>query len=89
MQFFAAPPRDQQRRPHEPATAGGRELGLAARPPARFNSLRSEQIVNQEPRPSGNTLLAQRYPSPGNSYFWHTAPCGNGQVLTQGLFHAP
>src|SRR5437868_838992 len=42
-------------------------------PPARFNSLRSQQTVNQKQRPAGNTLLAQRYTSSGNSYFWQTA----------------
>src|SRR5438093_8404058 len=34
-------------RSNEPSTAGGRELRLKARPPARFNSLRSERTVNQ------------------------------------------
>src|SRR6185369_15035837 len=60
---------------NEPSTAGGRELRLKARPPARFNSLRSQEIVNQQQRPLGNTLLAQRCPLSGNSYFWHTARC--------------
>ena len=46
---------------------------LAARPPARFSSLPSPESVNQKPEPSGNTLLAQRYPLSGNSYFWRTA----------------
>jgi len=55
------------------STAGGRELRLAARPPARFSSLPSPQSVNQKQEPSGNTLLAQRYPLSGNSYFWRTA----------------
>jgi len=59
--------------PHEPPTAGGRELRLEARPPARFNSLRSQETVNQKQRPLGNTLLAQRYTLSGNSYFWRTA----------------
>src|SRR5271157_4053121 len=54
------------------SAAGGRELRLAARPPARFSWLRSQETVNQEQEPWGNTLLAQRYPSPGNSYFWRT-----------------
>jgi len=55
------------------STAGGRELRLAARPPARFSSLPSEESVNHEQEPEGNTLLAQRYPFSGNSYFWRTA----------------
>src|SRR5208337_3314617 len=50
------------------------ELRLAARPPARFSWLRSQETVNQKQEPWGNTLLAQRYPFPGNSYFWRTAP---------------
>ena len=54
------------------STAGGRELRLAARPPARFSWLRSQETVNQEQTPWGNTLLAQRYPLSGNSYFWRT-----------------
>ena len=72
---FCAPPqkKNQRWKPHEPPTAGGRELRLKARPPAHFNSLRSPQTVNQEQRPTGNTLLAQRYPNSGNSYFWQTA----------------
>jgi hypothetical protein len=60
----------QQRKSNEPSTAGGRELRLKARPPARFSSLRSTGKVNQKQEPSGNTLLAQRYPLSGNSYFW-------------------
>jgi len=63
----------RHRKPHEPPTAGGRELRLAARPPARFSSLRNPEIVNQKQRPLGNTLLAQRCPRSGNSYFWRTA----------------
>src|ERR1017187_8206739 len=58
------------------STAGGREQRLAARPPARFSSLRSTESVNQEQEPWGNTLLAQRYPTSGNSYFWRTAEGG-------------
>jgi hypothetical protein len=52
---------------------GARAVGLAARPPARFSSLRNPQTVNQKQEPPGNTLLAQRYPCSGNSYFWRTA----------------
>ena len=43
-----------------------------ARPPPRFISLLRPLPVNQKPKPSGNTLLAQRYPISGNSYFWRT-----------------
>ena len=71
--FLRPPPRNQRWMPHEPPTAGGRELRLKARPPARFNLLRKQLTVNEEQRPTGNTLLAQRYPSSGNSYFWRTA----------------
>src|ERR1035437_4374014 len=57
-----------------PSTAGGRVLGSTQpRPPARFSSLRSQEIVNHKQEPWGNTLLAQRYPISGNSYFWRTA----------------
>ena len=66
---------------NEPLNAGGRELGLKARPPARFSSQPtarfssqpSPERVNQKHVPAGNTLLAQRYLLPGNSYFWHAA----------------
>ena len=58
---------------NEPLNAGGRELGLKARPPARFSSQPSPERVNQKQVPAGNTLLAQRYLLPGNSYFWHAA----------------
>ena len=59
------------------STAGGRELGLEARPPARF-TLRSRTkkhiTVNKENMSHRVTpLLAQRIPLPGNSYFWRTA----------------
>ncbi len=62
--------KNQGRKSNEPSTAGGRELRLKARPPARFSSLRSAGTVNQKQEPSGNTLLAQRYLLSGNSYFW-------------------
>src|SRR5208283_5904309 len=65
-------PRRRKQKSNEPSTAGGRELRLKARPPAPFTSLRSEGKVNQEQGPLGNTLLAQRYPFSGNSYFWRT-----------------
>ena len=52
---------------------GARAGEHAARPPARFSSLRSQEIVNHKQEPWGNTLLAQRYPISGNSYFWRTA----------------
>src|SRR5436853_6501850 len=55
------------------STAGGRELRLAARPPARFNSLRSPETIKQKQEPWGNPLLAQRYPLSGNSYFWRAS----------------
>ena len=53
---------------------GARAKRHAARPPARFSSLQSQETVTQKQEPQGNTLLAQRYPVPGNSYFWRTAP---------------
>src|SRR5437867_13456696 len=46
-QSSAAPSMTSGLRSNEPSTAGGRELRLKARPPARFNSLRSERTVNQ------------------------------------------
>jgi len=52
---------------------GARAREHAARPPARFSSLPSAETVNQKQEPWGNTLLAQRYPFPGNTYFWRTA----------------
>src|SRR5208283_3326535 len=55
---------------------GARSGQHAARPPARFSSHSSQEPVNQKQEPSGNTLLAQRYPFPGNSYFWRTAGRG-------------
>ena len=63
---------------NEPLNAGGRELGLKARPPARFSSQPSPERVNQKQVPAGNTLLAQRYLLPGNSYFWHAATAAPG-----------
>src|ERR1700720_33871 len=66
-------PAPQIRKSNEPSTAGGRELRLKARPPARFSWLRTQRIVNQQQEPSGNTLLAQRYTLSGNSYLWRTA----------------
>ncbi len=66
-------PKNRNRKSNEPSTAGGRERRLKARPPVRFSSLRSPRLVNQKQEPSGNTLLAQRYPLSGNSYFWRTA----------------
>jgi hypothetical protein len=52
---------------------GARAKRHAARPPARFSSLQSQETVTQKQEPRGNTLLAQRYPVTGNSYFWRTA----------------
>src|SRR6266436_7954912 len=69
---MTAHPRKRKRESNEPLTAGGRELRLTARPPARFSSLRTPRLVNQKQESSGNTLLAQRYPLPGNRYLWRT-----------------
>src|SRR5271154_845416 len=71
-------PTTQERKwkPNEPSTAEAREQRLKARPSARFNSLRNTRTVNQKQEPSGNTLLAQRYPLSGNTYFWRTGPAG-------------
>src|SRR4051812_40487012 len=52
---------------------GARAKEHEARPPARFSSLLSVLTVNQKQEPLGNTLLAQRYPNSGNTYFWRTA----------------
>jgi len=90
-QRTAAPaPRTRNRKSHEPSTAGGREQRLKARPPARFSSLRSEETVNQQQVPLGNTLLAQRCPFSGNSYILaHDDPVGAfvnwAQFFTDGL----
>jgi len=65
-------------------TAGGRELRLKARPPARFSSLpvSKEHIEtnNKETKttaPSGNSYFwhieSHQIILPGNSYFWRTA----------------
>jgi hypothetical protein len=59
------------------STAGGRELGLASRPPARFISLSIPQGVTKKKKKQSShrvtPLLAQRIPLPGNSYFWRTS----------------
>src|ERR1035437_2140618 len=69
-----------------PSTAGGRVLGSTQpRPPARFSSLRSQEIVNHKQEPWGNTLLAQRYPISGNSYFWRTAYIPFHRIRRQGV----
>src|ERR1035437_8401687 len=69
-----------------PSTAGGRVLGSTQpRPPARFSSLRSQEIVNHKQEPWGNTLLAQRYPISGNSYFWRTASRRGARGRRSGL----
>src|SRR6266568_5758912 len=86
---MTAHPKKRKRKSNEPSTAGGRERRLKARPPARFSSLRSQRLVNQKQEPPGNTLLAQRYPSSGNSYFWRkgttdygtTRPLDNRSVV--------
>ena len=80
-------PKNGIRKSNEPSTAGGRELRLKTRPPARFSSLQCPRIVNQKQEPSGNTLLAQRYPSSGNSYFWRTTNGGwSDGVVDEGRF---
>ncbi len=48
------------------STAGGRELRLKARPPARFSSL----LVIKEPTTIKDKETKTTVPS-GNSYFWH------------------
>src|SRR5260370_20989335 len=78
-------PKNRNRKSNEPSTAGGRERRLKARPPVRFSSLRSPRLVNQKQEPSGNTLLAQRYPLSGNSYFWRTAQLLRHRCLTNPL----
>src|SRR5436190_11328465 len=79
-QSSAAPSMTSGLRSNEPSTAGGRELRLKARPPARFNSLRSERTVNQKQEPLGNTLLAQRYTLSGNSYFWRATSSSSSET---------
>src|SRR6266702_4562955 len=80
---MTAHPKKRKRKSNEPSTAGGRERRLKARPPARFSSLRSQRLVNQKQEPPGNTLLAQRYPSSGNSYFWRKGPHGQFRLRDQ------
>jgi hypothetical protein len=73
-----------EKRGHRHSTAGGRELRLKARPPARFSSQAVSQeltsIKDKETKttvPSGNSYFWHiDSPSnrlPGNSYFWRTA----------------
>ena len=71
-----SPPRPPHRgRGH--ATAGGRELRLDSRPPARFISqsyiTRHTTPNNKNTVPRVTPLLAQRSPLLGNSWFWRTA----------------
>src|SRR5436190_13021713 len=77
--------RRQKKLSHGYSTAGGRELRLKARPPARFSSLPNtkDPTQNQDKQtkttvPSGNSYFWHiESPSnrlPGNSYFWRTAP---------------
>src|SRR5207248_10034134 len=72
------------KRGHGYSTAGGRELRLKARPPARLALQSSTQkhieIKDKETKttvPSGNSYFwhieSPSYPLPGNSYFWRTA----------------
>ena len=70
---FCRPPQEPEIERLTNLRPQGARAKARSSPPARFNSLRSEQTVNQEQRPTGNTLLAQRYPTSGNSYFWQTA----------------
>ena len=66
---------------HGYSTAGGRELELASRPPARFISLSNLQRTTKKKdtetkktsRHRVTPLLAQRITLSGNSYFWRTA----------------
>ena len=80
-------PKSGNRKSHEPSTAGRREQRLKARPPARFSSLRSEETVNQQQVPLGNTLLAQRCPFSGNSYFWRTTCQKHGRDGLNAISH--
>src|SRR6266481_2285353 len=82
---MTAHPRKRNRESNEPLTAGGRELRLTARPPARFSSLRSPRLVNQKQESSGNTLLAQRYPLPGNRYLWRTTNVARRPLRLQSM----
>ena len=68
------PPPDPLRGRRGLSAAGGRELRLAARPPARFNSLPGPQKSISLKCLWVTPLLAQRIPPLGNSYFWRTAP---------------
>lgn len=71
---FPPDPLSLRARPWSPA--GGRELALTARPPAGFSLLLTPNTIKQKNRAKSNTLLAQRNPLPGNSYFWRTAMIG-------------
>jgi hypothetical protein len=86
---------------HWYSTAGGRELRLKARPPARFSSQAVSKeltsIKDKETKttvPSGNSYFWHiESPSnrlPGNSYFWRTAPWGVARLSRiGGLGHLP
>lgn len=78
---FPPDPPSSRARPWSPA--GGRELALTARPPAGFSLLPNHQTINQKDRAREDTLLAQRYPLPGNSYFWRTALTGQRALRGQ------
>ena len=69
------------------STAGGRELRLKARPPARLalqsstqKHIESKDKETKTTVPSGNSYFwhieSPSYPLPGNSYFWRTAKQG-------------
>src|SRR2546423_5655015 len=77
--------RRQEKHRRGSSTAGGRELRLRARPPARFSSqpvikepIEIKDIETKTTVPSGNSYFWHiESPSnrlPGNSYFWRTAP---------------
>ena len=66
------------------STAGGRELELTSRPPARFISLSNLQRATKKKdtettktsRHRVTPLLAQPITLSGNSYFWRTGQTG-------------
>src|ERR1043166_5983215 len=69
-------------------TAGGRELRLKGRPPARLtcnqsanNLQRSKTEKQKQQRHWVTHLLAQRITLSGNSYFWRTGACQNTAVV--------
>jgi len=95
--------RSSQKTSRRYSTAGGRELRLKARPPARFSSQpvikELTSINNKETKttvPSGNSYFwhieSPQNRSPGNSYFWRTAAGGtieNSPTLKRWAIFAP